>query len=86
MNGFKFIRQCPIGPYFVDFACREKGFVVEIDGATHGEDHEIRADAWRTAALERMGYRVHRVTNTDISDNIEGVLDHIVAILEGRAD
>jgi len=35
LNGLKFVRQCSIGPYFVDFVCRERKIIVEIDGATH---------------------------------------------------
>ena len=30
LNGFKFVRQYPIGPYIADFACREKALVVEL--------------------------------------------------------
>jgi len=33
LNGYKFVRQLPIGPFFADFACREKNVVVEIDGS-----------------------------------------------------
>jgi very-short-patch-repair endonuclease len=32
LNGFKFMRQEPIGPYFADFVCREERLVVEVDG------------------------------------------------------
>src|SRR5687767_14470999 len=35
LGGFKFTRQLPVGPYFADFACREKWLVVEIDGSQH---------------------------------------------------
>ena len=35
-------RQAPIGPYIVDFLCREARVTVEIDGATHSEDRENR--------------------------------------------
>src|SRR5690348_9229604 len=33
----KFTRQLPIGPYVVDFACRQAKLVVEIDGGQHAE-------------------------------------------------
>jgi len=33
--GLKFVRQQPMGAYFVDFACREAKVVIEIDGVTH---------------------------------------------------
>ncbi len=83
LGGYKFVRQAPIGPYFVDFLCRERRVVVEVDGATHGEDHEIAADHARTAHLARLGYRVFRAWNNDIFDNMHGVLDELLALLEG---
>lgn len=85
LGGFKFIRQAPIGAYFVDFVCRERKIVIEVDGATHGTPAEVENDAARTAALERMGYRVVRVTNDEILHNIAGVLDTLLAGLEAEA-
>lgn len=32
IDGFKFLRQQPLGIYIVDFACLEKRLVIEIDG------------------------------------------------------
>jgi very-short-patch-repair endonuclease len=84
LGGFKFVRQSPVDPYVVDFLCREHRLVVEVDGATHGEPHEITSDQVRTRHLERMGYRVYRAWNGDIFDNIDGVLDELLALLEGR--
>ena len=37
LNGFKFRRQVPLGPYVVDFACLEARLVVEVDGEHHAE-------------------------------------------------
>jgi len=85
LGGFKFIRQAAIDEYFADFVCRERLLVVEVDGATHSTDEEIARDAQRTAALERLGYRVVRATNTDVVENIEGVLDYLLALLNGEA-
>jgi very-short-patch-repair endonuclease len=84
LGGFKFVRQAPVEHYIVDFLCRDHRVVVEVDGATHGEPDEITADYTRTCALERMGYRVYRAWNGDIFDNIDGVLDELLALLEGR--
>ena len=84
LKGFKFVRQAPIEHYFADFLCREERLIVEVDGGTHGEPHEIAADAGRTAALEKRGYRILRAGNTDIYENINGVLELILAVLEGR--
>ena len=82
LGGFKFVRQAPIGSYFADFACREKKLIVEVDGGTHGLETEIAADELRTAVLQRLGYRVFRVTNEDVARNLAGVLDSILHELE----
>ena len=81
LGGFKFVRQEPIGPYFADFVCRERKLVVEIDGATHATDEEVRSDAFRTEALRKHGYSVVRFVNEDVYRNLDGVLETILARL-----
>ncbi len=84
LNGFKFVRQAPIGPYFVDFLCREEKLIVEVDGATHSTLGEIAADARRSTFLADAGYRILRVTNAEVFDQIEAALETILAALERR--
>jgi very-short-patch-repair endonuclease len=81
LQGFKFSRQVPIGIYIADFVCRERKLVIELDGATHGDAHEIRHDERRTAFLNAQGYRVHRVWNSEVFQNLSGVLDSILLAL-----
>ena len=69
LNGLKFVRQYPIGPYYVDFVCRERRIIVEIDGATHGTEEELAYDAQRTGYLHTQGFRVFRVNNGDVYEN-----------------
>ena len=52
IEGFKFRRQHPVGPYIVDFACIAARLAVEVDGATHGSETERSNDARRTQWLE----------------------------------
>ena len=66
INGLKFRRQEPIGPYFVDFCCREKRLVLELDGMSHEDKAEY--DRRRQGWLEREGYQVVRVMNSDVDD------------------
>ena len=58
LEGFKFRRQFPIGPFFADFCCQEAELVVELDGSQHldlsGEDES------RTEYLRNAGYTVLR--------------------------
>src|SRR5258708_1667996 len=37
LQGMKIVRQEPIGPYIVDFVCRERRLVIEIDGGQHAD-------------------------------------------------
>ena len=73
LNGFKFRRQHPIGPYVADFACVPAKLVVEVDGATHWTTEQLKQDARRTAFLEATGWSMLRVTNIDVFDNLNGV-------------
>ncbi|AMM83732.1 endonuclease domain-containing protein [Martelella sp. AD-3] len=81
LNGFKFVRQYPIGRYITDFACREKGLVIELDGAQHAENEY---DIERTRYLNAQGFSVIRFWNDEILKERQDVLETIVAILENR--
>ena len=82
MLGLHFRRQAPIGPFIADFACVEVRLIVEVDGATHAQDQEIAYDRPRTQFLERQGWRVWRVLNTDIYEGLDGVLELLLLELE----
>ena len=72
----KFRRQVVVGPYIADFACRlPRMLIVEVDGDTHAERGMY--DDERTRFLEGRGYRVIRVTNSDVMTNLDGVLQAI---------
>jgi len=79
LGGFKFARQQPIGRYYVDFVCRERRLIVEVDGGQHADN---AADQIRGAYLTTLGYRVLRVWNNDVLENIEGVLGMLKSELE----
>jgi len=79
LAGRKFVRQEPVGPYFVDFCCREARLVVEVDGSQHAGSAR---DQVRDAALAARGYRVLRFCNHDVLTTISSVLDTILATLE----
>lgn len=84
LNGFKFVRQEPIGSYFADFVCREQKLVVELDGATHGTDIEIKRDERRSGDLADQGYRVIRFTNAEVFEAPESVVETILVALQRR--
>ena len=73
--GFRFRRQQPVGPYVVDFFCSRAKLVIEVDGETHiGTESR---DAERQAYLEKSGLSVLRLWNTEVYENLEGVLQRI---------
>jgi len=78
---WKFRRQHSIDRYVVDFVSLAGKLIVEVDGATHAEAAEIARDEERTKALEAFGFLVVRVTNTEVYDNLEGVLEMIAGTL-----
>jgi very-short-patch-repair endonuclease len=82
LGGFKFVRQEPIGPYVVDFVCREKRLVVEVDGGQHAER---RRDAVRDRWLLERRFRVLRFWNNEVLGNIEGVWETIFAAASAAA-
>jgi very-short-patch-repair endonuclease len=78
--GFKFRRQAPVKGYIADFCCAQRKLIVELDGGQHAERREY--DNERTARLESFGYRVVRFWNSEISDNIDEVLEAIFDLLK----
>lgn len=78
LNGHKFVRREPIGPYTVDFICRECRLIVEVDGGQHADNQR---DAVRDKWLTEHNYRVLRFWNNDVSSNLAGVLETIVTAL-----
>jgi adenine-specific DNA-methyltransferase len=80
LNGFKFRRQHPIGPFFADFFCAEAKLVVEIDGSQHAD--ELALDKNRTEFLRDAGYRVLRFWNHEIRAEIDTVMQRTADALE----
>lgn len=81
LNGYKFLRQVPLGPYIVDFLCRREFLTVELDGSQHAESKtDVRRDGW----LNGQGYSVLRFWNDEVLRERGAVLDTILAALEGR--
>jgi very-short-patch-repair endonuclease len=86
LGGLKFVRQASIDNYFVDFLCRERKVVVEIDGGTHSTGLELAADALRSNELSRRGYRVFRVSNADVYEHMDDVLDALLGLSTASAE
>jgi very-short-patch-repair endonuclease len=81
LDGARFRRQHPIGPYIVDFVCLEKRLIVEVDGPQHTQEEHVVRDARRDRWLNAEGYRVMRFQTIDAYQNLGGVVDTIWAAL-----
>jgi very-short-patch-repair endonuclease len=76
--GVRFRRQEPIGRYIVDFVCRSRRLIVEVDGSQHLESAQDRQrDTW----LRAQGYEVLRFWNSDVLLHTDNVIETIVAAL-----
>lgn len=75
LNGAKFRRQHPVGPYVVDFICINEKLIIELDGSQHQQQKDY--DAERTAHLEQAGYRVLRFWDNDVLLRTESVMQAI---------
>jgi very-short-patch-repair endonuclease len=82
VDGFRFRRQRPFGPYVCDFICLEARLIVELDGSQHVARADY--DAQRDAFMRSYGYRVLRFWNADVAIDIAAVLDTIFEALSRR--
>ena len=78
VGGFRFRRQCPVGPYIADFACLEARLLIEVDGGQHMDE---AGDVRRDTLLRREGFHVLRFWNNEVMTNLEGVRALIVSRL-----
>jgi very-short-patch-repair endonuclease len=70
-----FRRQVHLGHYIADFVSHHLKLIIEIDGGQHAQ--RAASDERRTKFLESKGYRVLRFWNTDVLQNVDGVLEMI---------
>lgn len=82
LEGCRFRRQHPFGDYILDFACLDRKVIIELDGGQHADSTTY--DARRTDFLEGAGFLVLRFWNNEVFDNIEGVVEVIIATLAAR--
>jgi len=74
IEGCRFRRQHPLGPYVVDFVCIEMKLIVEVDGSQHMQSrHDAQRDGWLIA----QGFRVLRFWNHEILLQTDAVAEAI---------
>ena len=72
LDGFKFRRQQPLGPYVVDFYCEQAAICLEADGQQH--DPPPPQDVQRDGLLTGAGLLVLRFPNDQILRHIDEVV------------
>ncbi len=84
LTEFTFRRQQVFGEYILDFYSSSTILVLEIDGETHlgKEAPDERRSQW----LEQHGIKVLRFWNTQIYDELDGVLELVFRECEARKD
>ncbi len=84
LEGFRFRKQHPVGPYILDFYCSRARLAVEVDGEGHGfgdrPDYDARRDQW----LRREGIETLRLRAKDVLDDVEGALGLILVAVRAR--
>ena len=79
LDGLKFYRQYPIGPYIVDFCNRSLKLIIEIDGGIHvGKEFE---DQRRQTYLEEKGFYVIRFTNDHVINDLNQIAEEILRFI-----
>jgi very-short-patch-repair endonuclease len=74
LNGFKFLRQVPRGPYICDFLCAEQLLAVEIGSEAEATGGSGGQDLEKVTYLEGRGYLMLRLSSKDVIENLEGTL------------
>lgn len=80
-RGYKFRRQHSIGPYIVDFYCPARRLVIEVDGETHFTKMQEATDRRREDFFKAHGISCLRFLNTDVLENIRGVVERLDILL-----
>ncbi len=84
-QGIHFRRQVPRFGFIADFACLKHRIVVEIDGSGHGHHGRAVRDAARDRKFGDAGWIVLRFWNSEVDENLAGVVDAILAAVGSRA-
>ena len=83
LDGLRFRRQHPMGPFILDFYCPEAKLCVEVDGYVHTLPQQAVRDERREDWLAGQGVRVVRIPAIDVVRRLSDVLDVILGAARG---
>jgi very-short-patch-repair endonuclease len=73
----KFRRQYSVGSFVLDFFSVEIKLGIELDGDSHFQSGVREYDQKRQQFIESFGIKVIRILNTEIYQNLDGVLEMV---------
>jgi very-short-patch-repair endonuclease len=76
LRAFRFDPNCEVGPFIVDFLCRERALIVELE-----RSGAVRQDT-RAAFLTGMGYVVIHVSRREVRSSPRKVVRRLRLVLE----
>ena len=79
LNGVNFRRQHAIGNYIVDFCSLKHKLIIELDGSQHHD--QVEYDTLRTEYLQEQGWKVIRFWNSQVMNDMDGVIQVITSEL-----
>jgi len=71
IDGLRFRRQHPIGPFVLDFFCPRHRLAVEVDGAEHYTEDGMEKDAARDRWLLRHGIMTLRIPASWVLESVD---------------
>src|SRR5208337_775018 len=71
--GCEFRRQYSVGSFVIDFFSVE----IKLDGESHYQPGTADYDKKRQQFIESFGIKILRILNTDVYENLDGVLEMI---------
>ena len=83
LDGFKFRRQHPCGPFILDFYCACSHLAVELDGGQHFTAEAQDYDRRRTAYLARQGIKVIRFPTDLVFRESDAVVEAVLRAVSG---
>ena len=81
INGWQFRRQHPISHFIADFYCHAARLVIEVDGGIHNADEQKEKDKARNFFMTELGLTVFRLTNEEVENELERVVEKIASFI-----